>query len=134
MTEAQKYVANRLKEFEWSMLGPYMMIMKTQKRRKNDFLPYFEPFRPLNEEEIKSIARTGVYFSREIDTFQVSYQALTGGFTICNIIVGCVLYSGSSHCSKTDQWLPIRGQMLAFKRALESTGISLPTNLPDNEF
>lgn len=107
-------------------------------RRKVDFLPYFEPFRPLNDDETKSIVRMESLpvplCDAAGDEFQVSYQALTGGFTICNIIVNGQLYSGSSHCSKVDQWLPIRGQMLAFKRALESTGIALPTILPENEF
>ncbi len=96
--------------------------------RKESFLPYFELFRPLNEIELKTITRLfriDSLIDAAIHEFKVSYQALTGGFTICNIIVNNQLYSGSSHCSKTDQWLPIRGQMLAFKRALESTGIEL---------
>lgn len=109
-------------------------------RRRVDFVEYTEPFRPLNEIEIKSIVRMENLPRSICDAarseFSVSYQALIGGFTICNIILNGKLYSGSSHCSKVDRWLPIRGQMLAFKRALESTGITLPVNLPngDSEF
>lgn len=96
------------------------------KRRKDDFKPYTEPFRPLNNDEVKSIARMGLRFLlRNFTIFLVSYQATTSGFTICNIILDNKLYSGSSHCSKVDRWLPIRGQMLAFRRALESEGVEL---------
>jgi hypothetical protein len=135
---------------KWNHLN---IIVKPQ-RRKANFRTYFEPFRPFNCDEITTILRyhPGSYllggevpshtttgeqircgselnYSNLYDIIQdciVSYQALTGGFTICNIIVNGYLHSGSSHCSKIDQWLPIRGQMLAFKRALESTGIELP--------
>lgn len=111
-------------------------------RRKDNFEPYTEPFRPLNDDEVKSITRTkiervrkGELDHREVAKFiildryseyLVSYQALTGGFTICNIIVNGRLFSGSSHCIKSDRWLPIPGKMNAFHRALQSEGVELP--------
>lgn len=105
-------------------------------KRKDDFEPYCEPFRPINDEELKSIARSeaNLYFSDSSRSdFLVSYQALPGGFTICNILLDNKLYSGCSHCIKSDRWLPIRGKMNAFRRALEqSEGVEIagpPPNL-----
>lgn len=99
-------------------------------RRKENFEPYTEPFRPLNDEEVRSIVRANVGLivsDASRSDFLVSYQALTGGFTICNIILkNQYLYSGSSHCIKSDRWLPIRGKMNAFHRALQSEGVELP--------
>lgn len=122
--------------YKWNRFN----ISVKPQRRRVDFVEYTEPFRPLDADELKSISRLVredclpiPFCDAAIHEFQISYQALTGGFTICNIIVNGKLYSGSSHCSKVDQWLPIRGQMLAFKRALESTGITLPFNLPNGE-
>lgn len=99
-------------------------------RRKDDFKLYVEPFRPLNEVELKSITRIGSRLNAAFgwateDQISISYQAQMGGFTICNIILDNKLYSGSSHCLKTDRWLPIRGKMFAFRRALESEGMEL---------
>lgn len=115
---------------ERNMFNVSFNISTRPQRRRDNFKPYFEPFRTFNKEEYKCHFRLGKKDTYPIIPF-VSYQALTGGFTICNIILDGKLYSGSSHCSKVDQWLPIRGQMLAFKRALESTGITLPVNLPN---
>lgn len=97
-------------------------------RRKDNFDPYTEPFRPLNDEEVKSITRmeTCLHISdASRSEFLVSYQAITGGFTICNIFVNGRLFTGSSRCSKVDRWLPIRGKMNAFRRALQSEGVEL---------
>lgn len=113
--------------------GKWFAITLTHKptKRKDDFEPYCEPFRPLNEEEIKSIFRTvdlRIHLSdAAYSDYLVSYQAFPGGFTICNILLDNKLYSGSSHCVKTDRWLPIRGKMQAFRRAIEqSEGVELP--------
>lgn len=111
-----------------------MLALLKKQTRKQDFEPYVEPFRPLNEAEVKSIGRkfySGLLFNMDLgdarlSDFRISYQAQVGGFTICNIIVNGRLYAGSSHCIKSDRWLKIRGQMIAFRRALESEGIVLP--------
>ncbi len=99
------------------------------RRRKDDFEPYTEPFRPLNYDEVKSIIRSESDFyvaDSAGSEFLVSYQAIPGGFTICNILVRGRLYSGCSHCIKSDRWLAIRGKMNAFRRALEqSEGVEL---------
>lgn len=102
-------------------------ISETKVRRRDDFEPYTEPFRPLNGEEILCISRITDSCS-DWSGFLVSYQALPGGFTICNVIdFSGRLFSGCSHCIKSDRWLPIRGKMNAFRRALEhSKGIDLP--------
>lgn len=104
-----------------------MLSLVKLQTRKVDFKPYVEPFRPLNGAESTAIHRLefSPWIDYPISEFLISYQAQTGGFTICNIILDNILYSGSSHCSKVDRWLPIRGQMLAFRRALESEGVEL---------
>lgn len=97
--------------------------------RRKSFQLYCEPFRPLNAKETKSVARMVDLRIEIADAtfreFQVSYQSNLGGFTICNILLNGKLYSGSSCCSKADRWLPIRGKMLAFRRALESEGVAV---------
>lgn len=90
-------------------------------RRKEDFEPYCEPFRAFNSDEFKSFVRLFKNVPMQ-DVCLVSYQALPGGFTICNILLDNKLYSGCSHCIKSDRWLPIRGKMQAFRRALEQSG------------
>lgn len=117
MNEFQRSILDRLRG------RVYLTTIKPRKRKDN-FKPYTEPFRPFNEEEFKSFVRLTKNTPLE-SVVLVSYQAQTGGFTICNIILDNKLYSGSSHCSKVDRWLPIRGQMLAFRRALESEGVEL---------
>lgn len=97
-------------------------------QRKDGFVPYVEPFRPLNEVESTTIYRLefSPWVDYPISKFLVSYEATAGGFTTCAILLDGKLYLGSSHCSKVDRWLPIRGKMLAFRRALEhSQGIGL---------
>ena len=94
-------------------------------RRKDDFEPYTEPFRPFNEDELKSFVRL-TYNTPLEEICLVSYKALHGGFTICNILLNNRLFTGSSHCIKSDRWLPIRGKMIAFRRAFESEGVELP--------
>lgn len=103
-----------------------MFLMIRRQPRRIDFEPYTESFRTFNKSEYLSYFRTG-----KKDTYPfiplVSYQALSGGFTICNIIIDNKLYSGCSHCIKSDRWLPIRGKMNAFRRALEqSEGVDIP--------
>lgn len=96
--------------------------------RRKTFQPYCEPFRPLNDEEKRSVVRVSfveVKIAALWREFQVSYQSHLGGFTICNILLNNKLYSGSSCCSKADRWLPIRGKMLAFRRAMESEGVAV---------
>ena len=99
---------------------------KVVRRRKDDFESYCEPFRQFNEEEFKSFVRMTKNTPIE-SIVLVSYQALPGGFTICNILLDNKLYTGSSHCVKTDRWIPIRGKMQAFRRAIEqSEGVEIP--------
>lgn len=97
----------------------------SKRKRKDDFEPYCEPFRAFNSDEFKSFVRLFNNVPLQ-DACLVSYQALPGGFTICNILLNNKLYSGCSHCIKSDRWLPIRGQMNAFRRALEqSKGVEI---------
>lgn len=114
--------------------------------RRKTFQLYCEPFRPFVREETTSLMRSepGVILGQAtpdktekhseliwsffLDISKdclVSYQSHLGGFTICNILLNGKLYSGSSCCSKLDNWLPIRGKMLAFRRALESEGVQI---------
>lgn len=106
---------------------PIELIQLRPKQRKDDFEPYCESFRPLNEEERLTLARKFANWQNYFSGGLISYQALPGGFTICNILLDNKLYTGCSHCIKTDRWLPIRGKMQAFRRAIEqSEGVEIP--------
>lgn len=98
--------------------------------RRKSFELYSEPFRKLNAEECRSLFRVLDLRIEMADAsfsdFRVSYQSLLGGFTVCSVLLNGKLYSGASHCSKVDRWLKIRGQMQAFRRAIEqSQGVSI---------
>lgn len=120
--------------------------------RKDGFVAYVEQFRPLNEAEQQTILRMKTknpVLGRHAELSQitneelvrlqtyrfrvyliqsclVSYRATQGGFTICNVLLEGRLFSGCSHCIKSDRWLPIRGKMQAFRRAVEqSEGVSI---------
>lgn len=91
-------------------------------------------FRPLNENEIKAIqsavSRNRISLGHpltSIDNVKVSYEKMQGGFCICVIVIqknisspefGYLIFRGASRRSYKDTRNPIKGQMLAFSRAI----------------
>lgn len=93
-------------------------------------------FRPLNDNEKSAVViamqkrkiPTNHPLYSSLDHAKVSYQNLPGGFCVCLVSVpksisnppefGYLLYRGSSRRSYKDPKNPVRGEMLAFSRAL----------------
>ena len=93
-------------------------------------------FRPLNENEIAAIQSAHVkgkmpdchpLLRPTLSTpTLVSYENMQGGFCVCVVIVpkssyqehGYLVYRGASRRSYKDPRKPIRGEMLAFNRAI----------------
>lgn len=91
-------------------------------------------FRPLNENEIRAIQSavtkskvTIGHILEAIDSARISYEKMQGGFCVCVIIVqkslshpefGYLILRGASRRSYKDPRNDIRGEMLAFSRAL----------------
>lgn len=91
-------------------------------------------FRPLNANE--TIAIGSAYAKGKIPeshpllnpnvTTLVSYENMQGGFCVCVVIIpkssyseyGYLVYRGASRRSYKDPRKPIRGEMLAFNRAI----------------
>jgi hypothetical protein len=88
-------------------------------------------FRPLNTLEMKTVVHM-VQTKRIpedhplinfLDEAQVSYENMQGGFCVCIILLdskalGSFLWRGASRRSYKDPRKPIRGESLAFSRAL----------------
>lgn len=94
-------------------------------RRRDDFRLVKEEFRKLNETEYLSLSRSESATKLWINDFthlRVAYETLPGGFTICLLRDSDAIFTGCSHCSKNDNWLPVRGKMKAFRRAVEHSG------------
>ncbi len=83
-------------------------------------------FRPLSTLEMKTVLHmvqtkkipedhTLMHY---LDSARVSYENMQGGFCVCIIIVGNILWRGASRRSYKDPRKPIRGELLAFSRAL----------------
>lgn len=92
-------------------------------------------FRPLNELEkgcILAAAKKGKIRAEDprverIDKLMVSYEGQQGGFTVCVLMLPpsiarafdcAAIYRGASRRSYKDARLPVRGEMLAFSRAV----------------
>lgn len=98
-------------------------------------------FRPFNV--LERMAITSALNKRKLDpndyramprpSTVVSYERLSGGFTVCLIVVratlnhqmATVIYRGVSRKSLHDRWNSTRGDMIAFNRALQSKGVEL---------
>lgn len=92
----------------------------------------YSDFRPLNDNERGVIlgARNKLrlppndYRFTEIDRLQVSYQNMQGGFCVCIVVLSLsvslktIIYRGASRRSYKDRRQQIRGEMLAFSRAV----------------
>lgn len=92
-------------------------------------------FRTLNENEraaILAAAKKGRIRAEDprverLDDLRVSYEKQQGGFCVCTLINGKHVYSGASRRSYKDPRKPIKGEMLAFARAvLYSRPVQLP--------
>jgi hypothetical protein len=93
-------------------------------------------FRPLNDNEKKALVaiyekgKLGVDnpFYLSIDRVVVSYERMQGGFCVCIVAIsksiisplefGSLVLRGASRRSYKDPRKPIRGEMLAFSRAI----------------
>lgn len=92
-------------------------------------------FRLLNENEKKAIdschkrghLESNHYLVVYKDLVKVSYERMQGGFCVCCIVVpidprtpsaGFFIFKGASRRSYKDTRNPIRGEMLAFSRAI----------------
>lgn len=89
-------------------------------------------FRPLNTLEMKTVAHMAR--TKKIPEYhsllcclglgcaQVSYEYMQGGFCVCIIVLKdgdkTILWRGASRRSYKDPRKPIRGELLAFSRAL----------------
>jgi hypothetical protein len=92
-------------------------------------------FRPLNEHEIQAVKAynekgkipdTHPLVSSP-DSTEVSYEKMQGGFCVCVVMIqksvsstefGYLVLRGASRRSYKDPRKPIRGEMLAFSRAI----------------
>lgn len=94
-------------------------------------------FRPLNENERHAIATANakkklpdnhpLVESIRNNTSKISYENMQGGFCICIVIIqkslsspefGYLVFRGASRRSYKDSRNPIKGEMLAFSRAI----------------
>lgn len=85
-------------------------------------------FRPLNENELKAIMyavqkgkiKDNHPVFQDANVVKVSYEKMQGGFCVCVLIVPTFgyIYRGASRRSYKDPRKPIRGEMLAFSRAI----------------
>lgn len=97
-------------------------------------------FRPLNENELTAIksalAKKKIPESHPFVTapnlVEVSYENIQGGFCVCivktpvNMTYGYLIFRGASRRSYKDTRNSLRGEMLAFNRAvLYSRGVEL---------
>lgn len=98
-------------------------------------------FRPLNENEIRCLHKHSTYKSpidpEIVMQIEVAFSRSQGGFTVCNvkcILTGgyVVLLSGASRRSYKDKPNTIRGEILAFRRAIQTKPILLSSQ-PNNE-
>jgi hypothetical protein len=100
-------------------------------------------FRLLNENEkaviLKAVQKNRLKLSHPLveamDYLRVSYECMQGGFCVCVLVIlrsistpeyGHIMYRGASRRSYKDPRKPIKGEMLAFSRAvLYSRAVSL---------
>ena len=99
-----------------------------------------EEFRKPTDDEFELIQTVCIrnpplHFNHMINNCLISYETLPGGFTVCILVTGREqIYRGVSRRSYKDRHNPIRGRMLALRRAvLYSSPVVIPGEYADQE-
>lgn len=107
--------------------------MRAHKRRANQM----NHFRPLNENEFHCLQKIKTDIDLiTCDDISISYVRMAGGFTVATVKYEIeskvVLYVGASRRSYKDKPNTTRGEILAFRRAIQTKPILLSSS-PDVE-